>query len=309
MDSLGRIEVDSSLDPRMTLPRLSHQIDTILRRCAFFALLLALTGASLLAADTPEIIPLDQIKPGMIGEARTIFSGDEVEKFELVVIGVLPNLMGPRQSIILVQLKGAKVEHTGVVAGMSGSPVYINGKLAGALSLKFGAFTKEPIGGVTPIQDILSLPTGDSVPGKGPASGPAAAARAGSIPSLNEAPTGTQQVSAQLRYDMPANWPQSSSALPANAYLQPIGTPLVFSGFSPATLRQYAGEWNAYGMVATPGGTAEPQADDQKITPGDMISMVMVQGDLSMNSACTVTAIVEDRVYASAWLWCRAIFR
>jgi len=94
----------------------------------------------------------------MQGYAYTIFAGDQIEKFNLEVIGVLDNFLGPRQSIILVQLKGAKVEHTGVVAGMSGSPVYLDGKLAGALSLKLGIFTKEPIAGVTPINDVLNPP-------------------------------------------------------------------------------------------------------------------------------------------------------
>ena len=91
----------------------------------------------------------------MQGYAYTIFAGDQIEKFDLEVIGVMPNFLGPQQSIILVQLKGEKVEHTGVVAGMSGSPVYLDGKLAGALSLKLGVFTKEAIGGVTPIEDVL----------------------------------------------------------------------------------------------------------------------------------------------------------
>ena len=95
--------------------------------------------------------------------------GDQIENFDLVVIGVLPNLIGPKQSIILVQLKGPKVEHTGVVAGMSGSPVYIDGKLAGAVSLKFGMFVKEPLAGVTPIENMLSLPTQDAPPRAGTA--------------------------------------------------------------------------------------------------------------------------------------------
>src|SRR5271165_384679 len=107
------------------------------------------------APTSTEIIPLSQIRPGMLGYAYTIFAGEQVEKFDLEVIGIMPNFLGPRQTIILVQLKGPKVEHTGVVAGMSGSPVYFEGKLAGALSLKLGVFTKEPIGGVTPIEDIL----------------------------------------------------------------------------------------------------------------------------------------------------------
>src|ERR1700757_5025019 len=110
-------------------------------------------------AQSSEILPLDQVRAGMQGYAYTIFAGDQVEKFDLEVIGVMPNFLGPRQSIILVQLKGHKVERTGVVAGMSGSPVYLEGKLAGALSLKLGIFTKDPIGGVTPIEDVVRPPT------------------------------------------------------------------------------------------------------------------------------------------------------
>src|SRR6202165_110255 len=113
-----------------------------------------------LAGQSTEIIPLNQIHAGMRGYAFTIFEGDQVQKFELVVLGVMDNFMGPKQSIILVQLVGTKVEHTGVVAGMSGSPVYFEGKLAGALSLRLGVFTKEPIAGITPIENMLSLPTG-----------------------------------------------------------------------------------------------------------------------------------------------------
>src|SRR5271169_3866298 len=111
------------------------------------------------APSSTEIIPLSQVRPGMQGYACTIFAGDQVEKFDLEVIGIMPNFLGPRQTIILVQLKGPKVEHTGVVAGMSGSPVYLEGKLAGALSLKLGIFTKEAIAGVTPIEDVLRPPT------------------------------------------------------------------------------------------------------------------------------------------------------
>src|SRR5437879_11933063 len=114
------------------------------------------------AADQPHILPLEQVKPGMRGVGYTIFAGDQLEPFDVEVVGILPNLMGAKQSIIRVELHGDKAEHTGVVAGMSGSPVYIDGKLMGALSLKFGVFVKEPLAGVTPIEDILSIPAGDS---------------------------------------------------------------------------------------------------------------------------------------------------
>src|SRR5271168_4022594 len=125
----------------------------------FLAALILITGLpSAKADDTPAIFPLSQVRPGMKCVVYTIFTGDEIEKVDLVVLGVLHNALGPKQDIILVQLLGEKVEHTGVVAGMSGSPVYFDGKLAGALSLKLGAFTKEAIAGVTPIEDVLRPP-------------------------------------------------------------------------------------------------------------------------------------------------------
>jgi hypothetical protein len=97
-----------------------------------FAAALFLGVVCSFAGQSNEILPLEQVRPGMQGYAYTIFAGDQIEKFDLEVIGVMPNFMGPKQAIILVLLKGPKVEHTGVVAGMSGSPVYLEGKLAGA---------------------------------------------------------------------------------------------------------------------------------------------------------------------------------
>jgi hypothetical protein len=229
------------------------------------------------ATDQPPILPLEQVKPGMRGVAYTIFAGDKIEPFDVEVIGILPNLMGPKQSIILVQLHGEKAEHTGVVAGMSGSPVYVDGKLMGALSLKFGVFVKEPLAGVTPIEDILSIPTGDASTPK--------------TLSVRSAVTQSE------RYPVPEKWAQAAGASGA-AFLEPIEAPLVFSGFAPATLRQYANEWAPYGMVAAAGGTAPAASDDAKVVPGDMVSMLLVQGDISMSAACTVTAVTEDRVYA-----------
>lgn len=214
-----------------------------------------------------DILSLDEVRPGMRGYAYTIFAGDQAEKFDLEVIGVLPNFLGPRQSIILVQLLGPKVEHTGVVAGMSGSPVYLEGKLAGALSLKLGIFTKEPIAGVTPIQDVLQ--SGQS--------------------------TGAQPAASQP-FSLPADF-ISRNALPHGASLEPIDAPLVFAGVRPDILRQLAPQLGAYGLVAAQGGSAPPRPDDAQIHPGDMAGMVLVQGDLSISAACTVTAVQADRVY------------
>ncbi len=248
-----------------TLPRVLGL--TILALGVSSSVSLSASGGQSPAPDSKEIMPLGEVRPGMQAYAYTIFAGDQVEKFDLEVIGIMPNFLGPKQSIILVQLKGPKVEHTGVVAGMSGSPVYIDGKLVGALSLKLGVFTKEPVGGVTPIEDILNPPVQtasvESV-GAGPLALPVEAARTG---------------------------------LPSGSALEPIETPLVFSGFQPATLQQFAPQIQNYGFVAAQGGTAAPRAEDAHLVPGDMAGMVLVQGDASINSACTVTAVQGDRVF------------
>ena len=286
----GSALVNNMLSLRFKLSSSKHLLRHLLFALAVFTLGSIATPALRAAGDQPPILPLDQVKPGMKGVAYTIFAGDTIEPFDLEVIGILPNLMGPKQSIILVQLHGDKAEHTGVVAGMSGSPVYIDGKLVGALSLKFGVFVKEPLAGVTPIEDILSIPTGD-------ASNSKTLSVRSTGASDNTEPASMASAPDLPHYAVPTKWAQAAGAS-GDAYLEPIASPLVFSGVAPATLRQYAGEWAPYGMVATAGGTAPPASDDAKIVPGDMVSMLLVQGDISMSAACTVTAVTQDRVYA-----------
>src|SRR4051812_16987131 len=109
------------------------------------------------AALATKIMPLEQIKTGMRGVAYTVFEGTKPESMEVEILGVLKNNNGPKSDMILIRLHGQKVEFTGVVAGMSGSPVYIDGKLIGALAFRIGTFSKEPIAGVTPIEEMLEI--------------------------------------------------------------------------------------------------------------------------------------------------------
>src|SRR6266851_7880674 len=111
-----------------------------------------------------ETIPLNQIHAGMHGVAYTVLQGTKPEPMEVEGLGVLKNANGPKGDIILVRLGGAKAEYTGVVAGMSGSPVYLNGKLAGAIAFRISEFSKEPIAGVTPISEMLEISALDSTP-------------------------------------------------------------------------------------------------------------------------------------------------
>ncbi|MBI3405250.1 MAG: hypothetical protein HY046_07300 [Acidobacteria bacterium] len=261
---------------------------TSLRSLAIVLLLtFVLAPAFLLAADKPEIMPLKDVRPGMKGYARTIFAGEEIETMELEVIGILPSLLGPKADIILVQLKGAKPDFTGVAAGMSGSPVYIDGKLVGALSLKFGIFTREAIGGVTPIENMIEVNVPDNRSLKAQNSSefgnPDAAIAVNSLPS-------------QVHYPISGDFVQKLGG-GSSAFLSPIETPLVFSGFQQAVLARYADQFAGLGVTATSGGTVPPQPDDNRIEPGSMVGMVLMQGDLSLVAGCTVTAIINGKVY------------
>ena len=260
-------------------------------RGATLAILLLIGAAGFAApADAPQIMPLSEVKPGMKAECYTIFEGDQIEKFDLVVLGVLPDLMGPKKSIILVQLVGPKVEHTGVVAGMSGSPVYIDGKLVGALALKFGNFTKEALGGVTPFADMAEVnPPAES-------SKPATATASVASPDSADVAPPRYEISENFTATNP--FLSSHPALQSGAYLTPIETPLVAAGVNPGVLAQFAAPFAAYGLVAVPGGGGAAQPDDAKVVPGDMVSAVLVSGDLSLAASCTITAITADRVYA-----------
>ena len=286
-------------------------------------LLLGTLVATVFAAGTSpldNILPLDQVKPGMRGETYTIIEGDKIEKLDLEVIGILPNLMGPQQDIILVRLLGDRANEVGVAAGMSGSPVYIDGKLVGALSLKFGIFTKEALGGVTPIEHMLEADAPDAagnpaqragavappapVPSAGwasavaaPAPNPASAWGASSNPLASSLPglTLPQEAAPPPQYPV-ADQFLRQAGLPSGAYLSPIETPLMFSGFAKEAIERFSSEFASYGMTAVEGGTTAARPDDPNLKPGDMVGIVLATGDLSIQAGCTVTAIVEGHV-------------
>ena len=255
----------------------------------------------------------------MKGIAYTIFSGDTVEPMDLDVIGVLHNALGPKQDIILVQLHGEKVEHTGVVAGMSGSPVYLDGKLAGALSMKLGIFSKEAIGGVTPIANMLEVAKVAAQPAPNPdAALPppnSAATNAINAPDPNTSDSvATQNSIADLNQLFAAALPQAftntstaaaaspRASLDAQKFLIPIETPLIFTGVSPQILEPFMKTFSSLGLAApltaTIGGTSPASPDDSQIKPGDMIGMQLVGGDLSLNAGCTVTTLSDGRLLA-----------
>ncbi|MGH9962135.1 MAG: hypothetical protein ACREBC_34235, partial [Pyrinomonadaceae bacterium] len=123
---------------------------------AFSNLAQAQNPASTVSAKDPRLFALEDLRPGMKGIAKTVFSGTEAEDFGVEILGVLPGFPGPRQSAIIARLSGANVEKTSVFGGMSGSPVYIDGRLVGAIAFNF-PFSKEPIAGITPIKQMIDI--------------------------------------------------------------------------------------------------------------------------------------------------------
>jgi SpoIVB peptidase S55 len=257
----------------------------------FLAALILLTGLSpAKAQDMPAIFPLSQVQPGMKCVVYTIFTGDEIEKVDLVVLGVLHNALGPEQDIILVQLLGEKVGHTGVVAGMSGSPVYYDGKLVGALSLKLGAFTKEAIGGVTPIENMLDVE-------KAPEHAANVAASAASAPAISAQQTNTGNLFSAARIPLPENFARQTSA-GGGQFLVPIETPLISTGLYPETIAQFSKQLSGWGMTMMAGGTAAASAEDAQLKPGDMVGVELIRGDLSITPGCTVTTVDHGKILA-----------
>src|SRR5438477_6740240 len=191
--------------------------------CFFTLLAFAAQVPASQPPKTTETIPVSQIHTGMRGVAYTVFQGTKPEPMDVEVLGVLKNMNGPKGDIILVRLHGAKAEYTGVVAGMSGSPVYFNGKLAGALAFRIGEFSKEPIAGVTPIADMLEISAMDRSPGSSTVNAKAVVI----APSKTSGPGVSESPSNELSNGF------------AN-YLKPIETPLAFSGFSQEAMERFA---------------------------------------------------------------------
>jgi hypothetical protein len=228
-------------------------------------------------AASPPIMTVDDVRPGMKGVAYTVFQGAKVETMGVEVLGVLKNMLGPKGDLVLVRLQGEKAEYTGVVAGMSGSPVYIDGKMLGAISYRIGSFSKEPIAGVTPISQMLEISEFDkSVPGQDPVSAKLAGPEKTSGPGL-----GTADIQSY------------------GQFLQPIDAPFVFDGFSESTLKQFAPKLAAAGIVPVMGaGGSSDQKQPEPLVPGSAVSAVLVRGDMDVAATCTVTYVDQDHLLA-----------
>ena len=245
------------------------------------------------SAPERRILPSQPASPRHTGTAWTVFQGTTPEPMQLKILGVLRGARGPGQDLILAQLLGAKPEYTGVVDGMSGSPVYIGNRLLGSLSYRIGSFTKDPIAGITPIEQMIEV---QNMPGSEPAPVDAQTALLSRNP-LSDA----------IRSSVPQN-----SLSSGDATFQPLETPLLMSGFSPVAIRfwqqQTAGTAlqpvAAGGALALSGSSASGDNGDPSPTahvalePGSAVSMQLIRGDLEVAATCTVTYIDRKQLLA-----------
>jgi hypothetical protein len=264
----------------------------------------AVVSAQKPVAKTPsnvQLFPLEDIRPGMKGTAQTVFSGSQTEEFGVEILGVLPGFPAPRQSAIIARLSGPNAEKTGVFAGMSGSPVYIEGKLVGAIAFSF-PFSKEPIAGITPIKQMIDLfnkgSENENVKPKEPrAVSFAQLASSEWKPNLPKPAVSSVSLLAPVAADSPL--------IPLlGQQMTPIATPLVFSGITQDSLAMFAPQLMASGLlpVSGVGGAAAMTPlmpyNDKTFPSGSSISVQLVRGDYSLAAAGTVTLRDGDRIYA-----------
>jgi hypothetical protein len=253
------------------------------------------------ATRDAQLFPLEELRPGMKGLAYTVFSGKEPEEFGVEILGVLPGFPAPRQSAIIGKLTGANVEKTAVFAGMSGSPVYIDGRLVGAIAFSF-PFAKEPIAGITPIKQMIDLFEKGSVNETKKLKEPRPVSFA-QLASTEWKPTYPKPAitGAPLMASVSENSPLLALM---GQQITPIATPVVFGGISQETLAMFAPQLMANGLlpVSGVGGSAAITplgvANEKTLAPGTSLSVQLVRGDYSIAASGTVTFRDGDRIYA-----------
>jgi len=261
-----------------------------------FAQIPAASSVAAPSSGRSKFMPLTEITEGMRGTAKTVFRGSTPEEFGVEILGILPGAIGPQQDLIIGRLtNGSPAERTAVFAGMSGSPVYIDGRLVGAVSYSF-PFSKEPICGITPIEQMIAI-FEKNQPAKAAVSEP----RALSFAELASAVWSPEKFSPALAS---ATIRDSKLASITGGSLQPIATPLTFSGISQNVLDQFAPQLISAGLlpVASAGGAAAmtpmKTADSNTLIGGTSVSMELARGDYSVAAAGTVTYRDGNKIYA-----------
>lgn len=244
-------------------------------------------------SQSTMFFPLEDVKSGMKGYGLTVFQGTDIDTFQVEILGVMKNIFYAKHDLIMVRASGPYVDKAGIIAGMSGSPVYIDGKLIGALAYRFGQMAKEPIGAVTPIEQMLAITTAANT------------GRSGELDSVGELYGGGSEMR-----NVSASGVFGGSD---GQFLQPISVPVVFSGFAPATVRLFEDRFRAMGLTPVLGGGSDPSpavpGEAPTLLPGSSVGVQLVRGNMSIAATGTVTYRDGDTILAFGhpFLWSGAI--
>ncbi|HEY6332447.1 MAG TPA: SpoIVB peptidase S55 domain-containing protein, partial [Blastocatellia bacterium] len=242
-----------------------------------------------------QFMPVEDIKPGMKGYGITVFQGTKPERFDVEVLGILEGVPNPKQCSVIAKLSGPQIDRTSVFAGMSGSPVYIDGKLVGAVAFSY-PFSKEPIAGITPIKFMIE--NFDRAPDQ-----PAQVPQKVSFSTLIAGSAKSDSVvenSAQGAGSTAAAFTSQTAA----GGLMPIATPVAISGVPPQVVSLFADELRKYGIQAVAGAgggsglTPMVAASSNTLAPGTSVSVQLVRGDFTLDAAGTVTYREGNKIYA-----------
>jgi hypothetical protein len=258
-------------------------------------LLAALAIVASVTLHAAERMPLSDVQKGMKGYGLTVFEGTKVEKFDIEILGVLHNI-GPDQNLILARVDHPVVARAGIIAGMSGSPIFVDGKVVGALAYAW-QFAKEPVAGITPIEEMLKIGRVATPPGPG-------ASPAGATPRM----TAIEMLGAISKNEPAAAFEKlvkGMVATPVNTTggVRRISLPMSVSSFSAETIQRFSPYFEQLGFVAVPSGTSTTSttnATNNKtmFAPGDPVGAVLLTGDFNVAASGTVTYVDGDHVYA-----------
>ena len=257
----------------------------------YFTLSLAIALAA--TAASAQMMPVSEVKKGMKGYGLTVFEGNTVEKFDVEIVGVLHKI-GPGQDLILARVDSPQIQRAGVIAGMSGSPIYIDGKVIGALAYAWD-FSKEPIAGITPIHEMLKIAEADR------GSSPALAAAAPRLTAATFLESMSQRTTDTVFNDLVTGLTGRQVSTIGGA--RRIAIPLSLGSFAPETLARFGSYFDQMGFVAVPtgsatSGSASTSKLEQPFAPGDAVGAILLSGDFSVASSGTVTHVDGNRVYA-----------
>lgn len=265
-------------------------LSTVFSRKLVLAAAIAVLAAS--AASAAERMPLSDVKKGMKGYGLTVFEGTQIEKFDVEILGVLQNI-GPEQNLILARVDSPVVRRAGIIAGMSGSPVFVDGKVIGALAYAW-QFAKEPVAGITPIEEMMKLSSRTTPPG---------ASLADAAPRMS----GAELLQALADRKTDAAFEKLMSGLGAHSVsslngAKRIALPMSLSSFAPETVTRFTPQLENLGFVAVPAGTASTStvaaSGKTSFAPGDPVGAVLLNGDFNVAASGTVTYVDGDKVYA-----------